>query len=123
MNIKSLVLVAILSATSFSAFAEMVNMNKADAAAFQHYLKGIGEKKAESIIKYRTEHKEFKTVEEIMEVKGIGEGIFKKNQADLSLTEGKVSAPKKTAAEKSEKKASKSVTEAAKEKVAKADVK
>ena len=95
MKIKSLILAALLSLTSLSAFAEIVNLNKADAAAFQHYLKGVGEKKAKDIVAYRKEHKSFKTVEEIMEVKGIGEGIFKKIKMDLSLTEGVVAAPAK----------------------------
>ncbi len=95
MKIKSLLLLTILSLLSFSAFAEIVNLNKSDAATFQHYLKGIGQKKAENIVKYRTEHKEFKTIEEIMEVKGIGEGIFNKIKKDLSLTEGVTTVPAK----------------------------
>lgn len=103
MKIKSLILATLLSTMSLSAFAEMINMNKADAATFQHYLKGVGQKKADNIIKYRVEHKSFKTIEEIMEVKGIGEGIFKKIKEDLSLTSGKVTAPEKKAASKKDK--------------------
>ena len=104
MKIKALLLSVILSFMSFSVFAEVVNLNKADAAAFQYYLKGIGEKKAKDIVAYRKEHKSFKTIEEIMQVKGIGEGIFKKIKADLSLTKGVVSAPakKKVAKKKAE---------------------
>lgn len=90
MNIKPLLLSIVLASIPFTAFAEVVNINQANAAALQHYLKGIGKKKAESIIMYRTEHKEFKSLDEIMEVKGIGKGIYKKIKSDLSLKEGKV---------------------------------
>lgn len=85
---------AVIASLVFSLFAspailaEMVNLNKADAATLQVNLKGIGEKKAQAIIAYRKENGEFKSVEEIMEVKGIGEGIFKKIKNDLSLTKG-----------------------------------
>jgi competence protein ComEA len=85
----------VLSLLPISLFAEIVNINKADAATFQHYLKGIGEKKAKSIIQYRTEHKVFKRVDEIMEVRGIGEKIFNKIKENLSLTKGAISLSKK----------------------------
>jgi competence protein ComEA len=94
MSVKSLILAVVLSMISLSSFAEVVNINKADAAAFQHYLKDVGVKKAESIVKYRAEHKRFKTVAEIKEVRGIGEKIFKKIKENLSLTEGVVSVSK-----------------------------
>jgi competence protein ComEA len=97
MKISSLLLAMTLSFASFSALAEIVNLNKASAAALQHYLKGVGEKKAADIVKYRTEHKTFKSIEEVMEVKGIGEGIFKKIKTDLSLTKGVTSTPAKKA--------------------------
>ncbi|MEZ5537975.1 MAG: helix-hairpin-helix domain-containing protein [Thiolinea sp.] len=88
---KKIITALLLSASLFSSsalLADMVNINKATAAAIQHNLKGIGEKKAEAIVAYRKEHGEFKTLEEIKEVKGIGDGIFKKILADISLTEG-----------------------------------
>lgn len=71
-----------------TAFAEMVNINKASAAVMQDNLKGIGAKKAEAIISYRTEHGEFKNLEDIKEVKGIGDALFEKIKADISLNEG-----------------------------------
>ncbi len=39
-------------------------------------LPGIGEELARRIVEYRTEHGAFQTVEEVMEVSGIGEGKF-----------------------------------------------
>ena len=66
-------------------FAEVVNINKADAEEISKNLTGIGKKKAEAIVAYRAEFGAFKTLEEIKEVKGIGDGIFAKIRDDLSL--------------------------------------
>jgi competence protein ComEA len=95
MKLQSLLLATVLSLLSTSVFAETVNINKADASAFRYYLFGIGEKRAINIMFYRQANKEFKSIAEIMEVKGIGRGIFAKIKTDLSLTEGAVSAPNK----------------------------
>lgn len=83
---------------SFSAIAETVNINKANAAALQYYLVGIGEKKPQNIVEYRKEHKKFTKINQIKKVKGIGDAIFKKIKSSLSLTKG---APKKMKAAKS----------------------
>lgn len=93
MKITSFFLAAVLSLASFSVFAETVNLNKANAATLQHYLSGVGEKKSKEIVKYRNEHNKFKKIEEIKEVKGIGEAIFNKIKSSLSLTKGVVSVP------------------------------
>jgi competence protein ComEA len=93
MSVKSLILAIVLSIISLSSFAEVVNINKANATTFQYYLKGIGLKKADSIINYRTKHKAFKTIEEIKKVHGIGNKIFNNIKKNISLTEGVVSLP------------------------------
>lgn len=95
MKLKSLFFAVILSLISFSASAEIVNLNKANSSALQHYLKGIGEKKANNIVEYRQQHKKFKSIEEIQEVKGIGEVIYSKIKSKLSLTKGVTVAPEK----------------------------
>ena len=41
-------------------------------------LPGIGESRAADIVAYRQEHGPFESPEELMEVKGIGAGIFEK---------------------------------------------
>ena len=62
-----------------------VNLNTADAATLQRELTGIGEVKAQAIVAYRDEHGDFASVDELLEVKGIGEVTLEKNRDKLSV--------------------------------------
>lgn len=48
-------------------------------------IKGVGESKAKLIIEYRENNQGFKTIEEIMNIKGIGEKTFEKMKDQLAL--------------------------------------
>lgn len=85
-----------VSLLTSTAWADLVNINQADAAALQQNLKGIGKVKADAIIAYRKEHGAFKALEDIKEVKGIGDGLFAKIKTDISLTDGLVQASDST---------------------------
>ena len=67
-------------------WAGTVNINKADVAALDA-LDGIGAKKAEAIIAWRTQHGEFKSVEDLKQVPGIGEKLFEKLKTNVTLTD------------------------------------
>ncbi|WP_028620514.1 ComEA family DNA-binding protein [Pseudomonas sp. Ant30-3] len=60
-----------------------IDLNKADAAALQRDLIGIGEKKAQEIISYRDINGPYRSVDELLEVKGIGKVILEKNRERL----------------------------------------
>lgn len=75
-----------LSLLSASVFADPVNVNTADAETMSNALTGIGPKKAEAIVQYRKEHGEFKTLEELGNVSGIGEKTIKANEKDILFT-------------------------------------
>ncbi|OTG89953.1 competence protein ComE [Acinetobacter sp. ANC 3813] len=64
--------------------SQKIRLNSASAEQFQQ-LNGIGLKKAEAIVAYRTKNGKFKSIEEIQEVKGIGPAIFAKNKERLGL--------------------------------------
>lgn len=55
--------------------AEKINLNTADAERLQT-LPGIGPARAEAIVAYRQQHGNFSSVEDLLEVKGIGEKIL-----------------------------------------------
>ena len=61
-----------------------INLNKADAQTLAQ-LHGIGEKKAQAIIAYREANGGFKTVDELANVKGIGQKFLDKNRSMLSV--------------------------------------
>lgn len=54
---------------------KQVNINRADVAELRN-IPGIGEKKAEEIIRYREENGSFQKTEELMNVPGVGKKIF-----------------------------------------------
>ena len=70
----------------------VVNINTATVKQLQ-ILPGIGKKTAQAIIKYREEKGNFKAIEEIKNVKGIGDKIFDKIKDNLVL-EGDTTAKK-----------------------------
>ena len=54
---------------------EVINLNTADEYDLQR-LPGIGETRARAILSYREEHGPFRSVDELDNVEGIGEGIL-----------------------------------------------
>ena len=61
-----------------------INVNTASAEELQS-LPGIGESKSSAIVAYRQEHGPFKTLEGLMDVPGIGPGIFASIREFISL--------------------------------------
>lgn len=55
-----------------------VNINTADADILEKYLDGIGATIAKRIVEYRTQNGNFETVDDLKNVKGIGEATFEK---------------------------------------------
>ena len=65
----------------------LVNVNTASAEELET-LTGVGPVLAEAIVSYRDEHGAFKTPEELMNVKGIGEGKLSAFRAEITLKDG-----------------------------------
>jgi len=82
--IKTLLLLAI-AIFSINAFAVPVDVNTADANTIANSLSGIGPKKAQAIVDYRAKNGNFKTLEDLTHVSGIGTKTIEKNKADILL--------------------------------------
>ena len=64
--------------------SEKININTATQEELTS-LSGIGESKAKSIIKYREENGNFKSIEDIMKVSGISENLFAKIKENITV--------------------------------------
>ncbi len=64
--------------------SELININTAPASELVK-LKGIGEVKAAAIVEYRRINGNFKTVQDIMNVSGIGEKTFEKIRGQITV--------------------------------------
>lgn len=87
-KLLSFVTAFLLLLGSSELFAGMVNINKADAETLASNLSGIGASKAAAIVDYRNQHGPFKSIDDVQNIKGIGEKTFELIKSDLSLTEG-----------------------------------
>lgn len=87
--IKTLFISAVLLCST-AALAEdaqpKVDLNTASTEQLSS-LEGIGKAKAEAIVRYRSEHGKFNSIEELKNVRGIGQSILDKNRAALALEE------------------------------------
>ena len=87
-TIKLVTLLFIFAASSFS-YAATVNLNTANKAELMT-LKGVGEARADAIIKYRRATK-FGSPSDVKNVPGIGEAIYKDNARTMKAS-GKTTA-------------------------------
>lgn len=66
------------------ALTKKININTANAEELQA-LSGIGEVKAKLILDYRKKHGSFKSLEELKNIKGIGDKTYDSLKSDISL--------------------------------------
>ncbi len=62
-----------------------VNINTADAATLARELKGVGLKRAQSIVEYRSKHGPFRSADELALVKGLGKVAIDRNRAEIRV--------------------------------------
>lgn len=63
----------------------VVNINQASAAELADLLSGVGEKKAQAIVDYRSENGDFSNTDDLVNVKGIGPALVEKNRSRIQL--------------------------------------
>ncbi len=82
---KRLLLTLVLFSTN--TFATPVNINTADAQKIADSVSGFGLKKAQTIIDYRTKNGDFKTLDDLNKVSGIGDKTIEKIKGDILFSE------------------------------------
>ena len=64
---------------------DQVNINEADAETLAKMLVGIGVVKARDIVAYRETYGDFTSVDELLEVKGIGPATLERNRHRITV--------------------------------------
>ncbi len=84
MKVPNTILAGLLVAWSAVSVAnESVDINTASAERLAEAIEGVGMHKAEAIVRYRERHGPFTTVDELVEVSGIGPGILERSREKL----------------------------------------
>ena len=76
------------ASASRKAFTGVININTAPAADLEQ-LPGIGAKTATRIVEYRQKNGPFKKIEELMNVRGVGEKNFLKLKGQIAVAPAK----------------------------------
>jgi competence protein ComEA len=67
------------------ALPTQVNINTADASTLAAMLDGIGESRAKAIVDYRAANGPFKSADDLVAVKGIGQSVVDRNRARIKV--------------------------------------
>lgn len=65
--------------------ALQVNINKADEQVIADVLVGVGAAKAKAIVQFREEHGPFTSIDQLLDVNGIGESTLTTNRERITL--------------------------------------
>lgn len=68
-----------------AALAGPVDLNAADASTLARELDGVGLARAQAIVEYRERNGKFRSVDEMLNVKGIGPQVLEKNKGNLQV--------------------------------------
>ena len=93
-HLKNLLLCIILCLPVLSHAEPIIDLNSADAKALDRVLKGIGPVKADAIVAFRQEHGFFKSIDDLVKVKGINKKLIDANRRVLSVKFGAKSTAK-----------------------------
>ena len=78
-NLRRCIVAVLLTLPLLLSAGETININTADKETLMS-IKGIGEKRAEEIIAYREQNGPFKSVDQLTEIKGLGQTFIDSNR-------------------------------------------
>lgn len=64
---------------------QQVNINEADAQSIADVLVGVGVTKAQAIVQFREEHGPFTSIDQLLDVNGIGQSTLSNNRQRIVL--------------------------------------
>ena len=82
------ILIAAAMSFGHAANGEPVDINQADAPLLAEHIVGVGPVLAGAIVAYRLENGDFQSIEELLEVPGIGHKVLENNE-EMLLVDGK----------------------------------
>lgn len=101
MNLFTKTLAALLLALACAggvAASERINLNTADVATLDRVMDGVGPAKAAAIVEHRRVHGPFRSVDQLVNVKGIGPATLELNRARIMVAGAPAPAPARAAA-------------------------
>lgn len=84
-SFKKLVITLLALGAPVFAIGGPVDVNSADAETISAELQGVGLSKATAIVEYRKANGPFKSIDDLIEVKGIGERTIEMNRDNILL--------------------------------------
>ena len=84
-KIINLLFASLLLVSASFAMAEVVDINTASAETLAAAMVGVGEKRAEAIVAHREAHGPFSSVDELVQVSGIGSRLLEENRDKLRV--------------------------------------
>jgi len=85
-NLRRCIFAVLLTLPLLVFAGESININTADKEVLMS-IKGIGEKRAEAIIAYREQNGPFKSVDQLAEIKGLGQVFIDSNRELLVVVD------------------------------------
>ena len=82
---RAFVVSLLFTIASYCPAEEAININSADASSIAEAMTGIGLKRAEEIVAFREKNGRFRSIEDLVLVKGIGASTLDKNRDRISV--------------------------------------
>jgi competence protein ComEA len=80
-----LVLSSVSIAEQTAVESHQLDLNQATVMELEETLQGVGQHKAQAIVDWRDEYGPFKSVDDLVKVKGVGPGTLEKNRFKLTV--------------------------------------